>query len=146
MKDSLFRKLIWINVALYVAAILAVVFATYSPELSTAYENEPLPWLMSIPWLGGGILFAMATALIASLVGLYFYKSWARPLALHSTIIGLVLTPFFGASVSSGVESALFEAGAMTWGAIVALSYFSSVSSRFSANNSFKPTPLRGAA
>jgi hypothetical protein len=36
-----------------------------------------------------------------------------------------------GSSLYWGLESGLYEASAMLWGAILALSYFSSVSARF---------------
>jgi urea transporter len=131
MKDSSFRTLLCINVALNVAAIVAVAFPTYSDSLSRAVESEPQPWLMSNMWLAGGATALLLSAWILGLVGLFFYKRWARTLALYTTGLTLLATPLLGTSVSSGIENALFEAASITWGAVLAASYFSSVGTRF---------------
>ena len=131
MKDSSFRTLLCINVALNAAAVVAVAFPTYSESLSIAVESEPQPWIMSNLWLAGGAVALLLSAWIFGLAGLFFYKRWARALSLYTTGLTLLATPWFGTSVSSGIEDALFEATALTWGAVLATSYFSPVSTRF---------------
>jgi uncharacterized membrane protein len=131
MKNSSFRTLICINVALNAAGIVAVAFPTYSESLSMAAESEPRPWLMSNLWLAGGATGLLLSAWILGLAGLFFFKRWARTLALYTTGLTLLATPWFGTYVYSGIETALFEAAALTWGAVLAASYFSPVSTRF---------------
>lgn len=131
MTDSRYLKLLWIYVALTVAAIASLFFPTYSDALTAAYDAEPSTWLMSNLWVAGGLLVSLVVAWLIGLIGLFRFKSWARSLSLYSTLAGFLVFPFLGASLSSGLENALFEASSTVWGAILALSYFSAVSGRF---------------
>ena len=131
MTDTRYRTLLWLYVALMVAAIASVFFPNYSEALSVAYEKEPETWLMSNLWVAGGLLGGLVVAWLVGLVGLFRFKSWARTLSLYSTLASFLVYPLLGASLSSGLESTLFEASTTVWGAILALSYFSAVSSRF---------------
>ena len=131
MTESRYRKLLWIHVTLFLAAIVATAFPDYSDSLASAYANEPQAWPMGSPWVFGGIAAVLLATWLTGLVGLFFFKDWARRLSLYSTLAGFLVSPFFGASLSSGMESALFEASSVTWGAVLALSYFSPVSDRF---------------
>ena len=112
-------------------AIASVFFPAYSEALAVAYAHEPETWLMSNLWVAGGLLGGLAVAWLLGLVGLFRFKSWVSPLSLYSMLVGFLVCPFLGASLSSGLESALLEASTTVWGAILALSYFSAVSDRF---------------
>jgi hypothetical protein len=131
MTNSLYLKLLWIYVALAVATIASGFFSTYSEALTVAYDAEPSTWLMSNPWVAGGFIGSLVAAWLIGLVGLFRFKSWARSLSLYSTLAGFLVGPFLGTSLSSGLESTLAEASSIVWGAILALSYFSTVSGRF---------------
>lgn len=131
MTDARYLKILWIYVVLFVAATISIFFPTYSENLAAAYAAEPETWLMSNFWMAVGVLGAFAAAWLTGLVGLFFFKRWARTLSLYSTLAGFFLTPFFGASLYSGLETSLFEIYNMVWGGILALSYFSPVSCRF---------------
>ena len=135
MTQNRFRNLILIYAALIVAGGIAWFLPSdYSQELSDAWDNEPTPAIFDNLWLMAALLFPFAMASVAGMYGLYVFKAWGRSLSLYSTLAGLVLLPFFGPSLSSGLECAFFEASTMLWGAILALSYFSAISSDFSAN------------
>lgn len=131
MTDTRYRTFLWFYVALMAAAIVSVFFPTYSDALSITYDREPETWIMRNSWVAGSLLGALVVAWLVGLIGLFGFKTWARPLSLYSTLAGFLVYPFLGASLSSGIESALFEASATLWGAILALSYFSAVSDRF---------------
>jgi hypothetical protein len=131
MTDVRYRLLLFIYVALISAAFASAYFATYSEALTIAYDDEPETWLTRNVWIGGGLLGGLLVVGLVGLAGLFLFKGWARPLSLYSTLAGVLITPFFGASVYSGLETALFDASATVWGAILALSYFSSVGDRF---------------
>ena len=131
MTHTVFRSLLWVNVALVAAAAAAAVSPPYSEALAIAYENEPPTWLMKNPWIYGGVTVSLLAAWLAGLVGLFLYKKWGRTLSLYVTAATLLISPFFGVMLSSGIESALFEASSMVWGALLALSYFSPISDRF---------------
>lgn len=139
MSQKYFRALILLYVALVVASAAAAFLpGGYSQELSDALDNEPAPRILENLWLMFGLVVPLLLAAFAGVYGLYMFKRWGRSLSLYSTLAGLVLFPFFGPSLYSGLESALFEASTLIWGAILTLSYYSEVSSTFSANNALQ--------
>ena len=85
-------------------------------------------------------------AIIAGIGGLYRIRRWGRSLSLATTIGFSLLIPFAGPTLSSGLEDSLWELSSILWGAVLTLAYYSPVAAGFHANNSSKPTPLRGAA
>ena len=136
MSQKYFRALVLLYLVLVVAgAAAALLPGGYSHELSDALDNEPAPFILENLWLMFGLVVPLALAAFAGMYGLYMFKRWGRSLSLYSTLAGLVLFPLFGPSLYSGIENALFEASALTWGAILALSYYSAVSGRFGASN-----------
>ncbi len=136
MSQKYFRALILLYVAFIVAGTSAAFLPSgYSQELSDALDNEPAPPILDNLWLMVGLVVPFALAAFAGMYALYMFKRWGRPLSLYSTLAGLILFAFFGPSVYSGIEGALFEASTLLWGAILALSYYSAVSESFSASN-----------
>jgi hypothetical protein len=132
MTESKFRALIALHIALSFAGVCASFIVTgYSPELKAAYANEPEPWIFSSLWLLAPYVALLLIPWIAGLIGLWRMKRWGRSWSLYSTIILLVTYPLAGASLLSGIESALFEAAALCWGAVLALAYYSGISERF---------------
>ena len=109
---------------------MAFVPGGYSQELSDAYDKEPVPWVMEQVWMLV-ILLPFGAAVFAGFLGLYFFKHWGRSLSLYSTLAGLFIIPFFGATISSGIESSFYEASTLLWGAILALAYYSPLSHKF---------------
>jgi len=131
MTDSRFRKLLWIYVALTTAAIVASAFPPHSDALQAAVENESNSWLWDHIWVSIGVFSVLVLGWLVGLVGLFRFKRWGRSLSLYSTIATILSYPFMGSSLSWGVESGLYESSGMLWGAILAIAYFSPVSSRF---------------
>lgn len=131
MTENRYRQLLWIYVALTLASVVAMLFPSYSENLALAYEKEPETGLMNNLWLAVGLMGALVLVWLVGLVGLFRFKSWARPLSLYGTVAALLTYPFMGATLESGLESALFEASAYVWGAVLALSYHSAVGARF---------------
>ncbi|TAG79630.1 MAG: hypothetical protein EAZ24_05730 [Burkholderiales bacterium] len=132
MTASKFRLIIWLYVALAFASIGAAFLPnSFSPELVAAYENEPLPWDAENEW--ALIVFAvlMLVAWIAAFVGLLLLKRWGRTLALYITALTLIASPTFGPTLSTGLETALIEAAAIYWGAVLAIAYYSDVRGYF---------------
>jgi hypothetical protein len=135
----------------HVLAMLAAVAASflpggYSDQLRTAYESEPY-WLEDAPLaVVIPVVLAALTAIVAGIIGLYRLKRWGRSLSLATTVGFAFLIPFSGPMVASGLEDSLWELSSILWGAVLALAYYSPVAAGFHANNSSKPTPLRGAA
>jgi len=147
MTETRFRQILALYGVLLVAGIVAsFVPGGYSQALADAYASEPEPKLSQNTWLLVGIVVPMLAAVLAGYIGMFFFKRWARSLSLLTTLAGIVLILFVGPTLSSAVEDTLFEASSLLWGGALALAYFSPVSVRFGANNSFKPKPLRGSA
>lgn len=134
MTPTIFRGLVVLSVLLSIASatIDALLPSLLPHALSQAYENVPLPamaetplWLvLLVPWLGVAMV---------STVGLFFFKGWARLLSFLSTTFGFALYPLLGITLSSGWSSALSDASWVTWGAVLALAYYSPLSGRFVA-------------
>lgn len=131
MTETRYQKILWLYVALIGAASAAMFFPGYSGALAIAYEEEPKNWLMANLWIAAGLVGGLLLVWLVGLVGLFRFKKWARPVCLSSTLAAFLVIPFLGPQLSSGLESALFEASGVLWGAILALSYFSAISDRF---------------
>lgn len=131
MTDSRFIRMLWVYVGLTLVTFPFAFFPGYSDALAAAYAEEQEAWLFRNGWLVASVAIPMLLAWLAGLIGLFFFKRWARTLSLCLTILGLVFGASLGPYLQSGPETALWEAGAMLWGAILALSYFSPVSARF---------------
>ena len=128
MTESSYRKILWLYAVLTVAGLLSVFYPNYSEALAAAYESEPETMPSSI---AGVASLGLLVIWLIGFIGLFWFKPWARQLSLFATLGSLLLIPFMGASLSSGIETALFEAATLTWGAILALSFYSSINQRF---------------
>jgi hypothetical protein len=76
-----------------------------------------------------GALAAVAT--FVAFFGLWRFRPWARRLALIATVVGLLIYPLFGPVVQSGWGQLFYEIHELSWGGILALSYWSSLRERF---------------
>jgi hypothetical protein len=134
MTSTQFRALLLFSVATGLAAAsIDALFPALLPEaLSAAWEKDP-PFDPAPEhlWLWVAVLVPWLVASVASTIGMFFFRHWARPLALIVAILGLAESPLFGPELSSGWSSALLEASFLSWGAVLALSYFSPLSQRF---------------
>ena len=138
MSPTAFRSLVVVSILLIVAAgvIDALCPSLISPSVTSAIEKEAATTLIEThPFISLAVLLPWLVAVLASTVGLLFFKRWARSMALYSTLLGFVFYSFFGPNLSSGVASALTDASSMAWGAVLALAYYSPLSERFAIKN-----------
>lgn len=134
MSPTYFRGLVITSLVLTAAAsVIDWLFPSFiSQALADALHNEPpSEFIETRPFLALAVFLPWTLAAVASTIGLLFFKRWARVVALYSTLIGFAFYPFFGATVSSALASALSEASFLLWGAVLALAYFSPISERF---------------
>lgn len=134
MTSAYFRALILVSVAAgFAGSFVDCLFPSLiSAALSAALENEPPPALLAeSPWLWLAILCPLVIAGIASTIGLFLFRPWARTLSLGVLGIGFAVAPFIGSTLSSGLAYALLEFAATTWGAVLAIAYFSPLNQRF---------------
>jgi hypothetical protein len=136
MTPTNFRCLVLCSVLLAIvsSAVDWLFPSLISQALTTALEREPLSaFIMDHPFILLAVLLPWLAAVLASTIGLLFFKRWARTVALYSTILGIGLYPLFGVTVASAVASSFSEASMLVWGAVLALAYYSSLSERFVA-------------
>jgi len=113
----------------------------YSLALAYQYGIEPPHlWLSKHLEALSVLLVPFIALIISGYIGLFFFKRWARTISLITTFVGLAVAPFFGPQLSSAIAGPMFYASSIVWGAILAIAYYSPLSSRFGANNSFNPT------
>jgi len=143
MSPTAFRALIVCSVVAGLAgsALDALVPDLLAAELSAAINNQPPPrFVEDHPFAVFVPVAALALASIAGAIGLLFYKRWARSLSLWATLGLLAMLPFFGSTAASGWTEALMELSSMTWGAVLALAYFSPLAARFGKAGQAAPT------
>ena len=111
-----------------------VVFPSLVPQsLSAAFDA--LPETPPSAVFGASVLILVTFGgTVAAIVGLYHFQSWSRPLALTMSLLSLLFFPLLGASIASGWSSLLLEISTTLWGAVLAMSYVSSLSERFQAH------------
>ena len=130
MTDLAFRRLLWLYVGLTVAGFVASAFPQHSDSLQAAADLELNSLLFEKPWFLAGAV-VLIVAWLVGLVGLFRFKAWSRPLSLYSTVAALLAFPIMGSTLYWGVEAAIYNAGSIAWGGILALAYFSPVSALF---------------
>ncbi|WP_372836255.1 hypothetical protein [Pontibacterium sp.] len=104
--------------------------ATLPPELSAYIERQYQTDLSIIDW----VLAAFALGAIVSLIGMFTFSKWARPLfsiCVLATTSGMVLT---GPVVQTALETAIYEVSMVLDGALIALMYFSEIRNEFSVS------------
>jgi hypothetical protein len=132
-----FRSIAWLHLAFaLLGAGVAFLPNAFSPELAAAFDNQPAPSLFGNEWALYAIALLFIALFLAGFVGLLMFKQWGRTLSLCMTGVILLVYPLFGPTLMSGLESALFEAAALSWGAVLALAYYSEVSVKFDESSS----------
>jgi hypothetical protein len=134
MSTTLFRALVLISVAAsFVGNFVDIVFPSLIPApLTDALENalESNMFAGNV-WLMLCLAVPLVGASIAGVIGLILFRAWARTVSILVLCIGIVVTPFFGPTLSSGLASAFIELSVTLWGAVLAIAYFSPISQRF---------------
>ena len=102
-----------------------------SPMLVDAYLQSAPAWLSDENPLAIALMLGGITVLIVGYVGLWSFQRWGRALSLWGTVIGCLLTPLFGPSVSGGLSTAFYDISMLLLGAVLALAYASPVAERF---------------
>jgi hypothetical protein len=125
MQPHLFR------VALVLVAVLSTaggLVDVFFPELLSdnylrAIEAEP-PWpALENTWVIG-VAGLLALITVVGGVGLFFFKAWARPLSVWSTVASFALYPFVGNTAASWLMLALNEASFLLLGVVLTLAYY----------------------
>ncbi len=128
------------------APAIAVFAIIYTLVATSSFSQD---WQDVLSWSGdGGVLsegeeltpsdIAIMVLLIGFLIvavgnqiALFFYWKPSRLIYLILTILGFLLTPFFGLTVSPPLETLGYELSVFISGITLALAYFSPVAERF---------------
>lgn len=129
---TLFRALLVASVASAVlGGLIDVIFPGLIPEplvkTIKALPATPMPALV----LASALFLVTFGGTITAIVGLYFFQPWSRKLAVIMTLLGLLFAPLLGLSVRSGWSALFLEISTTLWGAILAMSFVSSLNERF---------------
>jgi|HigsolmetaAR202D_1030399.scaffolds.fasta_scaffold02607_7 hypothetical protein len=127
-----FRVLLLASVACgIIGSFIDGVFPSLIPKtLADAFEALPPP--PAIALFGASVLFLITFGgSVTAVVGLYLFQPWSRPLALCMTALGLLFHPLLGPVVESGWSRFFLEVSSLLWGAVLAMSFVSSLSARF---------------
>jgi len=110
---------------------LLIIGSVITGVLSSALDPQPQAELVvSLDLLGFAGLVGLVISLTAT-AGLFMFKPWARGLALTITIASLLFYPLYGVQPRSSLAMLLVNASSTLWGAVLAMSYVSSLSHRF---------------
>jgi hypothetical protein len=133
MSSRTFRALYLTSILLGVcSALVDSVFPDLVPaefrrldEMQTSAEWLEQAWFL---WVGAAWLIAT----LASTIGLWFFRRWARTLSVGTSLFAIVLgavTP--GALVTSGLANTFAWASAMLWGAVILAAFTEPVRAMF---------------
>jgi len=128
---ALFRNLIIFSYVVYAVFFFMPSFEMY------LYEKEVLD---ALTWSGYGAIvssnqivsYIFFLGYTIALLGLFYFKSWARILFIILTVLSVILTGLSGVIVLPSVEGALLNMTILADGATVAIMYFTSISAKFS--------------
>jgi hypothetical protein len=139
----LFRALIIVSV---LTGFLSGVLDTRFPELLPVslvralneLPREQTEVAVSVQLLG----FLGFAFTLAAIAGMYMFKPWARGFALVMTLLSMAFYPLYGPEVKSGWSLLLLDVSSTLWGAVLAMSYVSSLSRRFAFDYVERPDDL----
>lgn len=129
---SLFRGLLIASIA------LALLGSTIDQQLPQLIPATVLNAMKELPKPTDAVLLVSAAltlitfgGIIGSIIGLYQFRPWSRELAVTMTLLQLGFYPLGGVWVQSGWTAMLMDLSSTLWGAVIAISYVSSLSKRF---------------
>ena len=131
MNKGRFYLLLSLSIIFPIMSVMAsVVFPnenielTYSfiEELESANTGYPDMDMLLVP-----VTIVLLVILIATYVGLFLFKPWARLLFVLGLVVSIPTYFMDGLFVSSGLEQLLYDACLLTYGAIIAVAYYSPV-------------------
>lgn len=139
MNATYFRALILLSLlASFAANLVDNLFPSLLAGFPTdafAHAEQPFEsWILGNYKMSLAIGVAYILCMLVSIIGLFLFRGWGRTLAVVVSVINIGSMPFIGPNWFSGLAYALFELSAMSWGAVLALAYFSPISQRFVAH------------
>jgi hypothetical protein len=127
---SFLRILIVVEIGLAIlGGVVSQLTASLLPESLRAFSEAKSQVEQSLVTLR--VAFPLIILSLVSSIGLFFFWRPSRILYLISSVLGLLLAPFFGPYVDAGWGKAFEDAALVISGVILALVYFSPLKSLY---------------
>ena len=126
---NLFRVLVIVSISIYLVWFLLPHFwhLLHTPEeVNLLNYNGYGESFNTLP-----IIYTTSVLYIISAIGLFIFKRWARTLFLGLTAFSVAVGPFMGWSVQTGFEASINNLAILCDGAVIFMSYFSSMRDEF---------------
>lgn len=136
LNRSTFRRLVQFNIATGIATVIVALYEAFSPRwisFSTDFDSLVLRYFGDVDslsetsrWLLMGVYCGLILWLVASLIGLFWFKRWARFSFLASTVCMYAiafLSPGLVANYGTALSDAVAFAECASSGAILLLAY-----------------------
>jgi urea transporter len=132
-----FRAVILASVGLgLIGSFIDAIFPSLIPTpLQTAFDalpDTPTPALVG----AGALVIVTFGGTIVAIAGLLSFQPWSRTLAVSMTALSLLFYPLLGVSMQSGWAQLFLDLSTTLWGVVLAMSYFSSLSTHFKPRQS----------
>jgi len=112
--------------------------ALIPPAVLKAVKDLPEPSDSTVV-LSSLLVLITFGGIVGSIIGLFQFKPWSRGLAVTMTLLQLLFYPLGGVWVQSGWSALLLDLSSTLWGAVLAISYVSSISKLFEPRRSMEP-------
>jgi hypothetical protein len=131
---ALFRGLLIASIATgLLGSLIDQQFSSLIPAtLLKAFKELPAP-PDTVVVLSSALVLITFGGIVGSVVGLYQFKPWSRGLAVAMTLLQLLFYPLGGVWLQSGWAAMLVDLSSTLWGAVLAISYVSSLSKLFTS-------------
>jgi hypothetical protein len=129
MTKARFRAAVVLSMALAIVALVLALAreSTLPPSLREYLEQQRSREATAADWALVLATIPLSAGGFVSFVGMLRFRTWSRPLAIAVSGLGVVGLPLFGPTVEPGLATALYHLSSMSFGAVVATSYFSPV-------------------
>jgi hypothetical protein len=107
--------------------------AALPSEVREYLENQNSAPLTTADMIFFCVSVVLILLTIVTSIGLFFFKRWSKTLLLLSYVVTILLTPTHTVYINTGWTELLFTVGDILGGMILALVYFSPISTAFEA-------------
>ena len=128
---KLFRGLLLASVVTgLIGSMIDQQFDLIPPTLLKAFKELPAQPDSAL-LLSSLLVLITFGGIVGAIVGLFQFRPWSRGLAVSMTLLQLLFYPLGGVWIQSGWASLLIDLSSTLWGAVIAISYVSSISTLF---------------
>ena len=137
MNERYYRLLVIASVAVgLVGALFDTLFPSLLPQSFRDAQQIHDAGFSTLHLIVAMLLGIVSAVLyVASIYGLYRFRSWAPRLSIITTVILIVVCPFTGVWVQSGVTVSFSYLASYLWGAVLVLPFTPPLKARFAQHD-----------